>query len=103
MVFLNEQVRLTRHAHPAHPSSFNKPSFSPGKQVSHHPPISTFWLETFNGTGTGKQKVQACGVDQISAKFTGTSVRCYPGSQSRGMFVKFPERGDEEYEVGLSS
>jgi hypothetical protein len=36
------------------------------EQVSHHPPISSFFVEC-------KQAgVQLCGVDQLSAKFTGT-------------------------------
>lgn len=41
-------------------------------QVSHHPPISAFWYEST--PGKGRAKVLASGVDQIAAKFNGTSV-----------------------------
>jgi hypothetical protein len=68
------------------------------EQVSHHPPISCFWYESQSGTN-GSRRVQACGVDQISAKFTGTSIKVCAGSQNQGVFIRLPERG-EEYQVG---
>jgi hypothetical protein len=69
------------------------------EQVSHHPPISCFWYESQPGAN-GSPKVQASGVDQISAKFTGTSVKVCAGSQNQGIFVRLPELG-EEYQVGV--
>ncbi|PWN96789.1 hypothetical protein FA09DRAFT_299451 [Tilletiopsis washingtonensis] len=68
------------------------------EQVSHHPPISSFFVEC-------KQAgVQLCGVDQLSAKFTGTAVRIFSGEQNQGIFVKLLEnaRGGpagEEYQI----
>ncbi|CEH16964.1 Oxysterol-binding protein [Ceraceosorus bombacis] len=67
------------------------------EQVSHHPPISSFFVEC-------KQSgVQLCGVDQLSAKFTGTSVRIFSGDQNQGIFVKLLDNAKgpagEEYQV----
>lgn len=70
------------------------------EQVSHHPPISSFFVEC-KETG-----VQLCGVDQLSAKFTGTSVRVFPGDRNKGIFVKLTEDSPlgssvvgEEYQI----
>ncbi|CAO1628450.1 unnamed protein product [Sympodiomycopsis kandeliae] len=52
------------------------------EQVSHHPPISSFFVEC-KDTG-----VQLCGVDQLSAKFTGTAIKVFPGEHNKGIFVK---------------
>lgn len=60
------------------------------EQVSHHPPVSCFWYQSESISGDdrkGKGRVIAVGVDQISAKFTGTSVKVYPGTYNRGIFV----------------
>lgn len=73
------------------------------EQVSHHPPVSCFWYQSESISGDdrkGKGRVIAYGVDQISAKFTGTSVKVYPGNFNRGIFVRLEDR-DEEYEVSL--
>lgn len=80
------------------------------EQVSHHPPISCFWYESRPLAGADDHDhsnkppahVIAYGVDQISAKFTGTSVKVFSGPMNKGIFVKLPER-DEEYEVGAQS
>ncbi|KAA1085408.1 hypothetical protein PGT21_006311 [Puccinia graminis f. sp. tritici] len=70
------------------------------EQVSHHPPISCFWYEARPKTDgqPSKPLVIAHGVDQISAKFTGTSVKVFPGPMNKGIFVKLPNR-NEEYEI----
>lgn len=70
------------------------------EQVSHHPPISSFFVEC-KDTGT-----QLCGVDQLSAKFTGTSVKVFPGEHNKGIFVRLTEDSPlgasvagEEYQI----
>lgn len=52
------------------------------EQVSHHPPISTFYAKCPSAG------IEASGVDQLSARFTGTSVRVYAGEQNRGVFFR---------------
>lgn len=42
--------------------------------------------------------ITARGYDQLSAKFTGTSIRVTPGSYNEGIFVTLKNRGDEEYQ-----
>ncbi|WFD33091.1 hypothetical protein MSPP1_004148 [Malassezia sp. CBS 17886] len=51
------------------------------EQVSHHPPVSSYYY------GCPAAGIYMVGVDQLSARFTGTSVRIYPGSMNKGMFV----------------
>ena len=63
------------------------------EQTSHHPPVSAFIVEC---PGKG---ITARGFDQISAKFTGTSVRVTPGTHNRGIFITLHNRGDEEYQL----
>lgn len=86
-------------------TTVNKPSSSTrvvflNEQVSHHPPISCFWYEARSKADgqASKPLVIAHGVDQISAKFTGTSVKVFPGPMNKGIFVKLPDR-HEEYEI----
>lgn len=43
--------------------------------------------------------IYARGYDQISAKFTGTSVRVVPGVFNRGIFVTLAHRDNEEYQL----
>lgn len=50
--------------------------------------------------------MQLCGVDQLSAKFTGTSVKVFPGEHNKGIFVKLTEDSPlgssvagEEYQI----
>jgi hypothetical protein len=64
------------------------------EQTSHHPPISNFRIESRGPAG----RVSAVGADQLSAKFTGTTVKVYPGPHNFGIFVKLHDR-DEEYHV----
>ncbi|THG95184.1 hypothetical protein EW026_g6426 [Hermanssonia centrifuga] len=52
------------------------------EQISHHPPISTF-LAT-----CPSKHVELTGVDQISAKVSGTTVRVMPGSLNKGIFAR---------------
>lgn len=68
------------------------------EQVSHHPPISSFFCEA---TDAG---VQLYGVDQLGAKFTGTSVKVFPGEQNQGIFLRLTENANcgaagEEYQI----
>ncbi|ORY73073.1 hypothetical protein BCR35DRAFT_354204 [Leucosporidium creatinivorum] len=65
------------------------------EQTSHHPPISHFMLESRGPKG----RVRCVGADQLSAKFTGTNVKVFPGPWNRGLYVSFPDRGDEEYQI----
>ncbi|POV94489.1 hypothetical protein PSTT_16831, partial [Puccinia striiformis] len=69
------------------------------EQVSHHPPISCFWYEARPlKQNSNHPTVIAHGVDQISAKFTGTSVKVFPGPMNKGIFIKLPNR-NEEYHI----
>lgn len=43
--------------------------------------------------------ISARGFDQISAKFTGTSIRVGPGQHNLGIFVTLRNWGDEEYQL----
>ncbi|KAI5121130.1 hypothetical protein M0805_002802 [Coniferiporia weirii] len=65
------------------------------EQISHHPPISAY-LATCPTRG-----VSLCGIDQISARVSGTGVRVAPGAQNKGIFVQLtddPGKG-EQYRV----
>ncbi|EXJ73294.1 uncharacterized protein A1O5_03054 [Cladophialophora psammophila CBS 110553] len=63
------------------------------EQTSHHPPVSAYWYEC------PSRGIYARGYDQISAKFTGTSVRVVPGVHNRGIFITLTERENEEYQL----
>ena len=52
------------------------------EQVSHHPPVSAYTAYC------PSRQVELTGVDQISAKVSGTTVRVMPGSFNKGIFVK---------------
>lgn len=43
--------------------------------------------------------ITARGFDQISAKFTGTSIRITPGQHNLGIFLNLRERDNEEYQL----
>jgi hypothetical protein len=43
--------------------------------------------------------ISACGFDQISAKFTGTSIRVGPGQHNLGIYLNLRDRDDEEYRL----
>ncbi|TDL22059.1 hypothetical protein BD410DRAFT_749270 [Rickenella mellea] len=65
------------------------------EQVSHHPPISTFHA------ACPDRGVTLTGVDQISARVSGTAVRVAPGSFNKGIFAKI-ESGNgagEQYQI----
>lgn len=64
------------------------------EQTSHHPPVSCYHIESRGPKGV----VQLKGCDHLSAKFTGTTVRVFPGSHNKGLFVDLPERG-ESYHI----
>ncbi|KAI8452199.1 Oxysterol-binding protein-domain-containing protein [Phakopsora pachyrhizi] len=74
------------------------------KQVSHHPPISCFWYKSCTKASETEDFVSvapsviAHGVDQISAKFTGTSVKIFPGPMNKGIFVQLPNQ-NKEYHI----
>ncbi|KAI3643516.1 hypothetical protein MP228_013071 [Amoeboaphelidium protococcarum] len=51
------------------------------EQISHHPPVSAYYHYC------PEKKIVARGVDHISAKFSGTSVKIFPGHLNKGIFV----------------
>ncbi|PGH12558.1 hypothetical protein AJ79_04179 [Helicocarpus griseus UAMH5409] len=63
------------------------------EQTSHHPPVSAFYVDC------PERGITARGFDQISAKFTGTSIRVSPGQHNLGIFVTLRERDNEEYQL----
>lgn len=63
------------------------------EQTSHHPPVSAYYYDC------PQLGLSARGYDQISAKFTGTSVRVTPGVYNRGIFVTLQQRNNEEYQL----
>ncbi|KAK4048099.1 hypothetical protein OIV83_004969 [Microbotryomycetes sp. JL201] len=65
------------------------------EQTSHHPPISHFMIEARGPLG----RVQCYGSDQLSAKFTGTNVKVFPGPHNKGIFISLPDRDNEEYQI----
>ncbi|KAF9815795.1 hypothetical protein IEO21_04379 [Rhodonia placenta] len=52
------------------------------EQVSHHPPVSAYYAKC------ASRHVELAGIDQISAKVSGTTLRIVPGSYNQGLFVK---------------
>ena len=63
------------------------------EQTSHHPPVSAFWVDC------PEKGISARGFDQLSAKFTGTSIRVGPGAHNLGIFINLRNRGNEEYQL----
>lgn len=63
------------------------------EQTSHHPPVSAFYIDCPD------KGISAKGYDQLSAKFTGTSVRVVPGQYNRGIFITLHNRDNEEYQL----
>ena len=63
------------------------------EQTSHHPPVSAFYIDC------PVKGVSARGFDQLSAKFTGTSVRVTPGVHNLGIFINLKHRDNEEYQL----
>ncbi|KAF8632176.1 hypothetical protein AX17_004916 [Amanita inopinata Kibby_2008] len=52
------------------------------EQVSHHPPVSAYFASC------PSRHLQLTGVDQITAKVSGTTIRVAPGQYNRGIYVK---------------
>ncbi|KAF8906777.1 hypothetical protein CPB84DRAFT_1769602 [Gymnopilus junonius] len=52
------------------------------EQVSHHPPVSAYFASC------PEQHLELSGIDQISAKVSGTTLRVAPGQFNQGIFVK---------------
>ncbi|KAJ8605060.1 hypothetical protein MRB53_041533 [Persea americana] len=63
------------------------------EQTSHHPPLSAYIYEC------PQKGISAIGYDQLSGKFTGTSIKVVPGNHNRGIFLNLHSRGDEEYQL----
>jgi hypothetical protein len=63
------------------------------EQTSHHPPVSAFYVEC------PAKGISAKGFDQLSAKFTGTSVKVTPGEHNFGIFVTLHKRNEETYQL----
>ena len=63
------------------------------EQTSHHPPVSAFWIEC------PEKGIVARGYDQLTGKFTGTSVRIGPGNHNLGIFLTLQHRDNEEYQM----
>ncbi|KAI9654996.1 MAG: hypothetical protein M1829_000714 [Trizodia sp. TS-e1964] len=63
------------------------------EQTSHHPPVSAFYVDC------PEKGITAKGFDQISAKFTGTSIRVTPGAHNLGIFITLHKRNDEQYQL----
>ncbi|KAJ2904109.1 Oxysterol-binding protein-like protein 1 [Zalerion maritima] len=63
------------------------------EQTSHHPPVSAFQISC------PERGLRARGFDQISAKFTGTSIKVMPGEHNLGIFITLENRNDETYQL----
>ncbi|KAH8757378.1 hypothetical protein F5883DRAFT_161722 [Diaporthe sp. PMI_573] len=63
------------------------------EQTSHHPPVSAFYVDCPD------KGLHACGFDQISAKFTGTSIKVSPGEHNLGIFITLERRNNETYQL----
>ena len=63
------------------------------EQTSHHPPVSAFYIDC------PVKGISARGFDQLSAKFTGTSIKVTPGAHNLGIFINLKNRDNEEYQL----
>ncbi|OCK78272.1 hypothetical protein K432DRAFT_357070 [Lepidopterella palustris CBS 459.81] len=63
------------------------------EQTSHHPPVSAFYVDC------PEKGIIARGYDQLSAKFTGTSIRVIPGAHNLGIFIELQNWGGEQYQL----
>lgn len=63
------------------------------EQTSHHPPVSAFHV------ACPEKGITARGFDQITAKFTGTSVKVLPGEHNMGIFITLANRDNETYQL----
>lgn len=62
------------------------------EQTSHHPPVSAWYAECPD------KGITARGYDQLSAKFTGTSIKVVPGQYNDGIYINLRDY-DEEYHM----
>lgn len=63
------------------------------EQTSHHPPVSAFFIDC------PEKGITARGYDQLSAKFTGTSIRVIAGAHNLGIFIELQKRENELYQL----
>ncbi|KAL1891175.1 hypothetical protein Sste5346_007808 [Sporothrix stenoceras] len=63
------------------------------EQTSHHPPVSAFYISC------PERGLHARGFDQITAKFTGTSIKVMPGEHNLGIFITLEKRDNETYQL----
>jgi oxysterol-binding protein-related protein 9/10/11 len=63
------------------------------EQTSHHPPVSAFYVHC------PEKGLSARGFDQISAKFTGTSIKVTAGEYNMGIFITVDNRDGEQYQL----
>jgi len=63
------------------------------EQTSHHPPVSAFYVDC------PEKGLTARGFDQLSAKFTGTSIKVTPGEHNLGIFIDLQKRDNEQYQL----
>lgn len=63
------------------------------EQTSHHPPVSAFYVDC------PEKGISARGFDQLSAKFTGTSIKVTPGEHNLGIFINIERRDNEQYQL----
>lgn len=63
------------------------------EQTSHHPPVSAFHISC------PERGLTARGFDQISAKFTGTTIKVSPGEHNMGIFITLDHRDGETYQL----
>ncbi|KAM7221912.1 putative oxysterol-binding protein [Rhypophila decipiens] len=63
------------------------------EQTSHHPPVSAFYISC------PEKGLHARGFDQITAKFTGTSIKVMPGEHNLGIFITVEKRNHETYQL----
>ncbi|KAK3385080.1 hypothetical protein B0H63DRAFT_178792 [Podospora didyma] len=63
------------------------------EQTSHHPPVSAFYISC------PEKGLHARGFDQITAKFTGTSIKVMPGEHNLGIFITVERRDHETYQL----
>lgn len=63
------------------------------EQTSHHPPVSAFHVTC------PERGITARGFDQITAKFTGTSIKVLPGEHNLGIFITLDKRDGEKYQL----
>ncbi len=63
------------------------------EQTSHRPPVSAFYISC------PEKGLSARGYDQITAKFTGTSIKVMPGEHNLGIFITVDKRDNETYQL----